>query len=94
MVSTMQGGTTPIFNVFGMTGPSTNRESNPQILLMDPPYCRLLLSAGATEDLFGSIRSPHPGSPYCTLLGEPDSQDTPWISLLALLIIDIDIVID
>ena len=34
IVSTMQAGTTPIFNVFGMTGPSSNRESNPQILLV------------------------------------------------------------
>ena len=53
-VSTMQGGTTPILNVFGMTGPSSNRESNPQILLVSArsPYRRLLRSAGATEDLF------------------------------------------
>ena len=34
IISTMQAGTTPIFNVFGMTGPSTNRESNPQNLLV------------------------------------------------------------
>ena len=34
IVSTMQGRTTPIFNVFGMTGPSSNRESNPQTLLV------------------------------------------------------------
>ena len=34
IVNTMQAGTTPIFNVFGMTGPSSNRESNPQILLV------------------------------------------------------------
>ena len=34
IISTMQAGTTPIFNVFGMTGPSSNRESNPQILLV------------------------------------------------------------
>ena len=34
MVSTMQAGTTPTFNVFGMTGPSSNRELNPQILLV------------------------------------------------------------
>ena len=54
ILSTMQAGTTPIFNVFGMTGPSSNRESNPQILLVSagPPYHRLLRSAGATEDLF------------------------------------------
>ena len=32
IVSTMQAGTTPIFNVFGMTGPSSNRESNPSIV--------------------------------------------------------------
>ena len=29
IVSTMQAGTTPIFKVFGMTEPSSNRESNP-----------------------------------------------------------------
>ena len=34
IVSTMQGGTTPIFKVFGITGPNTNRESNLQILLV------------------------------------------------------------
>ena len=34
IVSTMQAGTTHIFNVFGMTGPSSNQESNPQILLV------------------------------------------------------------
>ena len=28
IVNTMQGGTTPILKVFGMTGPSTHRESN------------------------------------------------------------------
>ena len=34
IVSTMQAGTTPIFNIFDMTGPSSNRESNPQNLLV------------------------------------------------------------
>ena len=34
IISTMQARTTPIFNVFGMTGPTTNRESNPQTLLV------------------------------------------------------------
>ena len=34
ILSTMQAGTTPIVNVFGMTGPSTNGQSNPQILLV------------------------------------------------------------
>ena len=34
IVSTMQEETTPIFKRFGMTGPSSNRESNPQILLV------------------------------------------------------------
>ena len=29
IISTMQAETTPIFKVFGMTGPSTNRELNP-----------------------------------------------------------------
>ena len=33
-VSTMQEATTPIFNVYGMTRPSSNQESNPQILLV------------------------------------------------------------
>ena len=47
-------GTTSIFKVFGMTGPSSHRESNPQILLVSAgfPLVRLLRSAGATEDLF------------------------------------------
>ena len=34
IVSTMQAGTTSIFKVFGMNGPSTNRESKPQNLLV------------------------------------------------------------
>ena len=34
IVSTMQSETTLIFNVFGMTRPSSDRESNPQILLV------------------------------------------------------------
>ena len=68
IVSTMQAGTTPIFTVFGMTGPSINRESNPQILLVSAgsPYHRLLQSAGATEDLFVTRelhQEPHPGPP-------------------------------
>ena len=49
IVSTMQAGTTPIFNVFGMTGPSTNREANPQILLV-----------GESVDLL-EVVLPHPG---------------------------------
>ena len=34
IMSTMQEETTPIFNVYGMARPSSNRESNPQILLV------------------------------------------------------------
>ena len=30
ILSTIQAGTTPIFNVFGMTGPSTKRKLNPE----------------------------------------------------------------
>ena len=37
IISTMQAGLTPIFKIFGMTGPSTNRESNPQNLHQEPP---------------------------------------------------------
>ena len=50
----VQAGTTSIFKVIGMTGPSTNQESNPQILLVSAgsPYRGLLRSAGAIEDLF------------------------------------------
>ena len=66
ILSTMQAGTTPIFNVFGMTGHSTNEESNPLNLLVSAgsPLSLPFRSAGATEDLFdtgSSIRSPHPG---------------------------------
>ena len=92
ILSAMQVGTTPIFNVFGMTGPSSNRESNPQNLLVrtGSPYRRLLQSAGATQDLYvtrelhqeppprSSIRSPHPGSPQPGLL-----QGCPCLPLLA-----------
>ena len=38
ILSTMQAGTTPIFKVFGMTGPSTNRESNLQIFLVSARF--------------------------------------------------------
>ena len=71
IISTMQAGTTPIFKVFGMTGPSTNQESNPQILLVSAGsplssnqqgLLRTYLSPGS------SIRSPHPGSPRGPLL--------------------------
>ena len=34
IISTMQAGTTPIFKVFGLTGPSNIWESNPQKLLV------------------------------------------------------------
>ena len=34
IINTMQAGATPIFKVFGVNGPSTNRESNPQNLLV------------------------------------------------------------
>ena len=53
----MQAGSTTIFNIFGMTGPSSNQESNPQILLV---------SAGVTEDLFvtrGLHQEPPPRTP-------------------------------
>ena len=65
IISTMQAGTTPIFNVFGRTGPSTNRESNPQYLL-DGARSPLLRSAGVTEDLFvtrGLHQEPPPRIP-------------------------------
>ena len=50
----MQAGTTPIFNVFGMIGHSTNWESNPLNLLVSAgsPLSLPFRSAGATEDLF------------------------------------------
>ena len=69
ILSTMQAGTTHIFKVFGMTGPSTNQESNPQNHLVGAksPYRRLLRSAGATEDLFvtkGLHQEPPPGFPW------------------------------
>ena len=45
----MQGGTTPIFNVFDMTGPSTNWEWNPQNLLVSarsPLSSHFMISRG------------------------------------------------
>ena len=66
--SSMQAGTTPIFKVFGMTGPSTNWESNPQNLLVGARFPlssfynqQALLRAYSSPG--GSIRSPHPRSP-------------------------------
>ena len=55
IVSTMQEETTPIFNVFGMTGPSSNRESNPQILLVS--------DGSPLSSPFTISRGPHPRSP-------------------------------
>ena len=68
IVSTMQAGTTPIFNIFGMTGPSTNRESKHKSSwsVLGLPYRRLLRSAGATEDLFFT-RELHQEPPPCSL---------------------------
>ena len=52
IVSTMQAGTNPIFNVFGMTQQQLGiGPTNPLGQSWVPPYHRLLLSAGATEDL-------------------------------------------
>ena len=74
IVSTMQAGTTPIFNVFGMTGPSSNRESNPQILLVSagsPLSSPFTISRG----YWGPIRyqgapsrapTPDPHGEHCT----------------------------
>ena len=67
ILSTMQAGTTPIYNIFGMTGPSRNRESNPQNLLVgaiiafynQQGLLRTYSSPG------GSIRSLKPRSPRC-----------------------------
>ena len=60
IISTMQAGTTPIFNGFGMTGPSSNRESNPQNLLVS---ARSSLSWPFTisRGYWGPIR--HQGAP-------------------------------
>ena len=70
IVSTMQAGTTPIFNVFGMTGPSSNRESNPQILLVSAGS-PLSLPFTISRGYWGPIRhqgapsgAPNPGSPH------------------------------
>ena len=67
IVSTMHGGITPIVTVFGMTGPSRNKESNSQNVLVSPwvpppPYHSLLQSAEATEELF-IIRGLHQDTP-------------------------------
>ena len=69
IISTMQAGITPVFKVVGMTGPSTNWESNPQNLLGQcwvPPIVAFYDQQGLLRaySLPGSsIRSPHPGSP-------------------------------
>ena len=63
IVSTMQAETTPIITVFGMTGPSTNRESNTQILLVSagsPLSSPFAISRG----YWGPIR--HQGAPSCS----------------------------
>ena len=69
IVSTMQAGTTHIFNVYGMTGPSSNRELNPQILLVSaklvPPIVTFYNQQGLLRTYSSpgsSIRSPHQGS--------------------------------
>ena len=60
ILSTMQAGTTPIFNVFGMTGPSSNRESNQQILLVSAGSPQLLPFT-IRRGYWGPIR--HQGAP-------------------------------
>ena len=73
ITSTMQAETTAILNVFGMTGPSTHRELNPQNSwsVLGPLYRRLLQSAGATEDrgklCFSNIFSGNRILLYCCL---------------------------
>ena len=68
IVSTMQAGTTPIFNVFGMTGPSSNRESNIKIFLVSagsPLSSPFTISRG----YWGPIRQePPPRIPTGSLL--------------------------
>ena len=59
----------PFLNVFGMTGPSSSRESKPQILLVSagsPLSSPFTISRGYWGPIpspGSSIRSPHPGSP-------------------------------
>ena len=60
ILSTTPAGTTPIFKVFGMTGPSTNRESNQQILLVSAGS-PLLLPFTISRGYWGPIR--HQGAP-------------------------------
>ena len=74
IVSTMKGGTTPIFKVFGMTRPSSNRESNPQILLVSagsPLSSPFTISRG----FWGPIH--HQGAPWGS--PTPDAHRvSPW----------------
>ena len=80
IISTMQAGTTPIFKVFGMTGPSTKHqpgiepiESLSQCLV--PPIVAFYNQQGllrAYSSPGSSIRSPHPGPP----------QDGPFLAAL------------
>ena len=60
ILSTMQAGTTPIFNVFGMTGPSTNRESNPKNLFVGAGF-PLSLPFTISRGYWGPIH--HQGAP-------------------------------
>ena len=71
----MQAGTTPILKVFGMTGPSTNWESNPQILLVSagsPPY---IIAFNDQQGLLrtylsprGSVRNPLAPNPHAVVV--------------------------
>ena len=51
-MSTVQAGTTPIFKVFSMTWPSTNRESNPQNLLVSTRSPLAIVALYDQQDLF------------------------------------------
>ena len=53
IVRTMQEETTPIFKrLWYDPAPTGNRTHKSSWSVLGPPYCRLLRSAGATEDLF------------------------------------------
>ena len=74
--STMQAGTTPIFNVFGMTGHSSSRELNPQNLLISAGS-PLLSPFTISRGYWGPIR--YQGAPSGAPTLDPHGVDLWWV---------------
>ena len=71
IVSTMQAGNTPIFNIFGMTGPNSNWESHTQNLLVGA-MSHLSVPFTISRGYWGPIR--HQGAPSGAPTPDPHGE--------------------